>query len=144
MTWPLEYQKASYDFEHFMVAARDAAGLATTNMAWTMVEGVFHTFRRRLSPSQILQFASVLPPLIRAMFLEGWLLADHPVPFASLRELTDEVQSLRIDHNFSPPNAIQAVAIALRKVIGDEPLEEVLASLPSAAQTYWAVDRDSA
>ena len=31
MPWPPEYQRASVDFEKFMVVARDAASLATTN-----------------------------------------------------------------------------------------------------------------
>ena len=37
MPWPPEYQRASIDFEKFMVTARDRANLATTNMAWNMV-----------------------------------------------------------------------------------------------------------
>jgi len=33
MTIPSEYQRATIEFERFMVDARDEAGLATTNMA---------------------------------------------------------------------------------------------------------------
>jgi hypothetical protein len=33
--------------------------------------------------------------------------------------LTEEVQSLRADHNFAPDTAIQAIAIALRKNIDE-------------------------
>ena len=52
MTLPFEYQNASLDFERFLVDARDYADLATTNMAWNMVVGVLHTFRRRLTVNQ--------------------------------------------------------------------------------------------
>ena len=140
MTWPLEYQKASYDFERFMLAARDAAGLQTTNMAWTMVEGVFHTFRRRLTSDQVMRFAAALPPLVRAMFLERWHPTDQPIPFASMDDLTAEAQSLRERHNFAPPNAIQAVAVALRSVVGDATVEEALSTFPGEARAYWAVN----
>lgn len=139
MTWPFAYQHASMDFERFMVAARDAAGLQTTNMAWTMVEGVFVAFRRRLTASQVLTFASVLPPLVRAMFLEGWRPVCEVEPFPSRRHLTEEVQSLRPQHNFAPENSIEAVAVALRSVVDRQPFDAALATLPVEAQAFWAV-----
>ncbi|HEY9613627.1 MAG TPA: hypothetical protein V6C93_30075, partial [Allocoleopsis sp.] len=39
--------------------------------------------------------------------------------------LTEEVQSLRADHNFAPDTAIQAVAIALRKNIDEVRFDKV-------------------
>jgi uncharacterized protein (DUF2267 family) len=138
MTWPLEYQHASLDFERFMAAARDAAGLQTTNMAWNMVEGVLHVFRRRLAIEQVLRFANVLPPVVRALFLENWRIAEPPVAFAPRTVLVEEVQALRHEHNFSPPNAIEAVAQALRHTIGDEALDEALSEFPPEAKAFWA------
>jgi uncharacterized protein (DUF2267 family) len=142
MTWPLEYQKACVDFERFMTASRDAAGLQTTNMAWTMVEGVFRAFRRRLTAEQAVAFAAALPPLIRAMFLEGWSPRDQPVPFVPLSELSAEVQSLRPQHNFSPSDSVRAVGAALRISIGNASLDRALSSLPPPAREFWS-DRGS-
>jgi uncharacterized protein (DUF2267 family) len=139
MTWPSEYQQACVHFERFMVAARDAADLATTNQAWTMVEGVLLAFRRRLTTSQIVEFANVLPPLLRALFLNNWQLADAPRPFASREIMTTEVQDLRRAHNFSPTNAIEAVAKALRCSLDEALLNEVLATFPKEAAAFWAV-----
>lgn len=139
MTWPLEYQKAGLDFERFMTAARDAAGLQTTHMAWTMVQGVFLTFRRRLTAEQAVAFAAFLPPVTRAMFLEGWSPSDQPVPFVPMAALAAEVQALRPQHNFAPPDSIRAVALALRQCIGDATLDRALRTYPSAAQEFWAV-----
>jgi uncharacterized protein (DUF2267 family) len=138
MTWPLEYQRASLDFEHFMVAARDAASLQTTNMAWNMVEGVLHVFRRRLTAQQVAEFASVLPPVVRALFIEGWNPEEVPVPFGTRGQLLEEVRALRHKHNFSPPNAIECVAQALRESVDEAALDQVLAKLPSEARSYWA------
>lgn len=139
MTWPLEYQKASIDFEQFMLAARDEAGLATTNMAWNMVEGVLHVFRRRLNVAEAVAFANLLPPLIRALFLEGWRPELAPVPFTDRASLTEEVKQLRSAHNFSPPNAIEAVARALRKSVDQAALEHFLESTSEGAVQFWAV-----
>lgn len=138
MPLPFEYQNASLEFERFMVDARDLAGLATTNMAWNMVVGVLNTFRRRLSARQVLAFASVLPPVVRALFVEGW---QHEAPnptFANAEELLAEVRSVRSEHNFSPHNAIEAVAGALRKHVDVHAFEEVLTRLPQGSSAFWS------
>lgn len=139
MPIPSDYQRASLDFERFMVDARDAAGLATTNMAWNMVVGVLYTFRRRLSVAEALRFADVLPPVLRAIFVSEWQPDAEPLPFADRAALTREVRSLRPAHNFSPDDAIRAVAQALRRQVDEAALERVLATLPPGAREYWAV-----
>lgn len=139
MPIPSDYQRASLDFERFMVDARDAAGLTTTNMAWNMVVGVLYIFRRRLSVAEALRFADVLPPVLRAIFVSEWQLDAAPLPFADRAALTREVRSLRPAHNFSPDDAIRAVAQALRRQVDEAALERVLATLPPGAREYWAV-----
>lgn len=134
---PFEYQNASLEFERFLVDARDNAGLATTNMAWNMVVGVLHTFRRRLSPKQVVQFALVLPPVLRALFIEGWDLDATPVPFTGSAALLAEVRSVHPEHNFAPDDAIRAVATALRKHVDATALELALNTLPAPARDYW-------
>lgn len=139
MPIPSEYQRASLDFERFMVDARDAAGLVTTNMAWNMVVGVLHTFRRRLSVAEALRFADVLPPVLRAIFVSDWQPDAASLPFDDRAALTREVRSLRPAHNFSPDDAIHAVAQALRRQVDEAAMERVLATLPPGAREYWAV-----
>lgn len=139
MTWPTEYQRASIDFERFMVLARDAAGLPTTNMAWNMVEGVLRAFRRRLTVEQALRFSDCLPPVLRALFLENWHPRASPAPFGTREEILEEVRALRQEHNFSPSNAIEAVAKALRACAEPDSLERALSALPGAARDFWVV-----
>ena len=140
MTIPSEYQRASVEFERFMVSARDAADLTTTNMAWNMVAGVLFTFRRRLSVEQGLQFAGVLPPVLRALFIDGWDFRSPPLPFGSRESLTEEVKSLRRQHNFSPASSIVSVATALRGCVDVRAFDAVLAELPAGAAEFWAVE----
>ncbi len=133
---PFEYQNASLQFEKFLVDARNCAGLATTNMAWNMVVGVLHTFRRRLSPSGVALFCSVLPPVLRALFIEDWD-SDQPTrEFGTEVTWLDEVRSIRHEHNFSPANAIEAVATALRRNIDEDAFDRVLARLPDGSAMY--------
>ncbi|MBK1686546.1 DUF2267 domain-containing protein [Rubrivivax gelatinosus] len=135
---PFEYQNPTLQFERFLVAARDHAGLATTNMAWNMVVGVLHTFRDHLTLEQAVDFAQVLPPVVRALFTEDWDPRRSPTPFGSRAELLAEVRAVRREHNFSPDHAIEAVARALREQIDPSAFQRALAALPPPARDYWA------
>jgi uncharacterized protein (DUF2267 family) len=137
VTLPFEYQNPTLQFERFMVDARDCAGLPTTNMAWNMVVGVLHAFRWRLSVNQALSFAAVLPPMVRAVFIEDWNPEQAVVPFGEPADWLADVRSVRARHNFSPPNAVTAAATALRRHVNADAFERVLAVLPAEASHYW-------
>ena len=137
MPWPPEYQRASVDFEKFMVAARDHAGLATTNMAWNMVEGVLHAFRRRLTIEQALRFADQLPPAVRGLFIEGWRPSEQVAHVGTRTEILEEVRSLRREHNFSPDNAMESVGFALFEVVPSDAFARALDALPPELRKLW-------
>lgn len=137
MTLPSEYQRASQEFEKFMVDARDISGLATTNMAYTMVQGVLQAFRRRLSVRDAALFANVLPAVVRAIFVADWNTDEPRRAFEDRAAMTKEVQALRSAHNFAPDTAIQDVATALRRNIDETALDSVLAKLPEEAAQFW-------
>jgi uncharacterized protein (DUF2267 family) len=137
MPIPSEYQRASLDFEKFLLDAREVSGLTTTNQVYTMVQGVFQTFRRRLTLPEAIHFAGVLPPVLRAIFVADWNTNELRRSFGDRAEMTQEVKSLRADHNFAPDIAIQAVAVAPRKNIDEVQLDSVLINLPTAAREFW-------
>ncbi|ASY62720.1 hypothetical protein SJ05684_c12650 [Sinorhizobium sojae CCBAU 05684] len=137
MTIPMEYRKASADFERFILDARDIAALQTTNQAYTMVQAVLQTFRRRLEMSDALLFANALPPVLRAIFIDDWDLEEPIVPFSGRLAMTREVQAFRGDHNVSPDTAIADVAAALRRNVDEAVLDRALARLPEGAVDFW-------
>lgn len=140
MPVPVEYKRASMDFEQFMLDARDISGLATTHQTYTMVQGVFQAFRRRLDVKESIRFANVLPPVLRALFVADWDLDEPRRPFADRATMTREVQALRPDHNFAPDSSIGSVAAALRRNIDQVALDRVLTGLPPGALAFWQVD----
>jgi uncharacterized protein (DUF2267 family) len=140
MPVPMEYKRASEQFEKFLVDARDNAMLQTTHQAYTMVQGVLQVFRRRLDAKEALLFADVLPPLLRALFVADWNLDEPRRPFGDRAAMTKEVQDLRPDHNVSPDSAIRDVARALRQAIDAAALDRVLARLPDGAAAFWRLD----
>jgi uncharacterized protein (DUF2267 family) len=139
MPMPTEYQLAAQGFERFLRDAIEASGLATRNQVYTMVQGVFQVFRRRLDVRDAVRFADILPPILRAIFVSNW---DTDVPkrsFESRNLMTEEARSLRRDHNFSPSTAIKDVATALRKNVNETELGRVLSTLPKEASEFWRI-----
>jgi uncharacterized protein (DUF2267 family) len=134
---PSEYQRATDDFYQFLMDARDAADLTTTNQAYTMAEGVFRAFRRRLEVGEAIRFLSVLPVGLRALFVADWDIGEPKGPFADRAVMTKEAQSLRPLHNFAPETVIRDVAIALRRNLDEAALDWILSTLPEGATQFW-------
>ena len=137
MPVPSEYARASDQFYSLLVDARDAAGLGSTHQAYTMLQGVLQVFRRRLDVGEAVRFASVLPPLVRALFVSDWDVDEPTRPFGDRAGMTKEVQSLRASHNFAPDTAIGDVARTLRGYVDEETFDLLLAELPDGAVAFW-------
>lgn len=137
MPVPSQYQRATDHFYEFLIDARDTANLESTHQAYTMVQGVLQAFRRRLDLKDAILFAGVLPPVLRAIFVAEWDTDEPRCPFEDREVMTNEVQALRVDHNFAPETSIRDVAGALRRHTDEDELDRVLARLPEGAVEFW-------
>lgn len=137
MPVPSEYARAADHFYEFLVDARDASELGSTHQAYTMAQGVFQVFRRRLDIKDAIRFAGVLPAGLRALFITDWDPDEPKRQFEDRVTMTKEVQALRADHNFAPETAIRDVARALRKHVDEEAFNIALARLPEGAVEFW-------
>ena len=137
MPMPSEYQRATDHLLAFLVDARDEAELGSTHQSYTMIQGVFYTFRARLELKEAIRFSGVLPAVLRAIFVADWD-TDAPVPpFGDRDSMTTEVRALRATHIFSPISAICDVARALRRHVNEEEFDHVLRTLPPGAVDFW-------
>lgn len=139
MTVPEDYRNASDDFEAFLLDLRDISGLQTTHQCYTMLQGVFQVFRRRLDVADAARFASKLPLLLGALFISDWDIAEPLRPFVQIDAMNREVKTLRHNHNVSVDDAIQCVSQALRRDMGDLGLSEALRDLPPEASNFWGL-----
>lgn len=142
MPQPWTYRHASKEYRAFLHDVKERMDLASDNMSYTAVDGVFRTFRARLTAQQGLDFASRLPSVLRAIFVADWRVQDPPRPWADRATLVEEVRSLRRDHNLTPDNAIEATAWALRRSTRNRDLDRVLQDLGPEAQAFWHVEVD--
>lgn len=138
MPMPWTYRQATREWQTFLVEARAAMDLTSDNATFTAVEGVLRAFRRRLTPQQAIEFAQVLPAVLRALFVADWRLDEGPAPPGSRADWTAEAQSLRPQHNLTPRTCVEATALALRKSVLRADLERVLATLPPFAAEFWS------
>ena len=137
MPVPAEYERASDQFYKFLIDARDTANLTSTHTAYTMTQGVFQVFRRRLSFPEAIAFANVLPICLRALFVSDWNTEEPRKPFQDRTEMIVEVRSLRPEHNFSPDTAIHDVAVALRRHVDETVFDQLLAGFSEGAVEFW-------
>ena len=136
MTVPMEYRTATKDFEAFLADVKQQAMVATHNQAYAMTRAVLHVFRDRLTVGEGLEFAQALPPVLRAIFVEGWQPPGSPRPFPDRDQLTREVLSVREAHNTAPASAIGDVAAALRRHADPDALRTAL-SHAGSGRDYW-------
>jgi uncharacterized protein (DUF2267 family) len=139
MPMPWTYIHASAEWQRFLDVAKDEMFLESSNAAYTAIQGVLLTFRRRLTIDQALRFADALPSIPRAIFVTSWHPAA-PAPWGSRDEQTAEAQALRTHHNLTPPNCIEATAVALRAVVRPDEIDPVLAAIGPGAEAFWWVD----
>lgn len=138
MPVPAEYQRATEEFYAFLTDVRDSAGLWSTHAAYTMTQGVFQTFRRRVTVEEAIGFANIMPAALRALFVADWDVRAPILPFGSTEEMTREVQALRPNHNFATNDAIAVVAGALRRAVGAAEFDRKLtATVPTEAALFW-------
>jgi uncharacterized protein (DUF2267 family) len=138
MTVPNEYRRASTEFDTILADVAREANLTTSHQAYTTLQGVLLAFRKRLSLEEAIQFAQVLPPLVRALFVVDW---DPMAPKKAAGDPSAwarDVQELRINHNISPSSAVENVAAVLRRHVDTERLEVCLERLPHFARVFWA------
>jgi uncharacterized protein (DUF2267 family) len=139
MPFPLEYSRARDSFYDFQIDARDNAGLGSGHQTYTMVQGVFQAFRRRLDIKEAILFSNILPVGLRALFVANWNTEEPRKDFEDRETMTLEVKNLRPKHNFSPDTAIHDVAKALWRHVDEDELKRVLSILPQGASEFWQI-----
>ena len=142
MPMPWTYRHASKEWRAFLDDVKESMSLESDNMAYTAVAAVFQVFRRRLTAQEGLEFASVLPSVLRAIFVHNWDVSAPRAAFHDREMLVSEVKQVRVNHNLTPDNAIEATAWAIRRCTNKRDFERVLQNMPHGAGAFWHVDVD--
>lgn len=137
MPLPMEYRLASQDFDHFLGDVMNETGLNSRHQAYTTTQAVFLCFRRRLSLADAIAFAQGLPAMLRALFVADWDTTQAQSQLWDRETMVEEVKQLRSEHNFSPDDAIEAVARVVHRHVDPRTFALSLGRLPDAAKSFW-------
>ena len=137
MPIPREYQRAADDFSAFLEDIKSAMNSPTRNTAYTTVQAVFIVFRKRLTIEQAIAFASVLPAVLRAIFVQDWNTAEARREFLDLDAMNAEVKAVRQAHNFSPEDAIEQVAAVMWRHVDRDAFRKTLTAISPEALAFW-------
>lgn len=137
MPLPQEYQRLNDHFYLFLTELKEHVGFGSSHQTYTMVQGVFQVYRRRLEIADAIRFANTLPAGLRALFVADWDPLEERSAFDTLARMNQEVRQLRPEHNFSKPTAIQDVALILRRHLDEQAFDALLQSFPAQAREFW-------
>ena len=121
------------------------------NASWDLIKAlrimraVLHALRNRLPPATSLQLIAQLPMLIKAVYVDGWKIADDA---KTMRHLGDFIEAVReeggaglYDHfvtDYEVTQAIYAVFNVLRKHVSEGEIKDVLSTLPEELRPLLA------
>ena len=139
MPYPQEYQIATMKFQDFLNDVKANASFGSGHMAYTMTQGVFQVFRRRLSLEDAIRFSNILPAGIRALFVADWDPTEPMKHFQAREDMLEETKQLRAEHNFAflSKDSIRDVAKALRNHVDETQFDDLLKSFPKGALEFW-------
>lgn len=140
MTVPTRYSRASNQFEAIMRDAQRNMDTATRHQTYQGVYGTLIVFRRRLTTQQVVDFAAILPAVLSAIFVSDWDTSIPPRSFLGAEAMSEEVQSVRRNHNSAPATVIQDVAKAVRLHVDPIAFQQYLAEIGPEAEAFWKVD----
>lgn len=140
MPYPQEYQVATIKFQDFLSDVKENCDFGSNHMAYTVTQGVFRAFRRRLCLEDAIRFSNILPVGLRALFVADWDPKEELKSFStSAAEINKEIQALREAHNFTflTDKPVKNVFDALVKYVDSDKLDEFMSSLPNEAKDFW-------
>lgn len=140
----INFDKFSHTGRQFILELQREMDAVDEGQAGRVLKAVLHTLRESLLPQESLDLVSQLPMYIKAIYVDGWKIAESPVRIHNTREFIDKVVG------YDPsPNAyirdfgesadeqvetVKAVFRVLKRHVSEGQYEHVEAELPKAVK----------
>lgn len=137
MTQPKDVRYASQQYQEWLAALKNTAGLQTHNQRQAMMRAVMYELRECLTTDEVLRFAGALPPLPRGIFIENWLPRESPADPVSSASFVEKVFTSLSPHHI-PPDTIVADVFGVRAQFStDENARKMKSILPETLAKLW-------
>lgn len=108
------------------------------NHAYMALRATLHTLRDRLTVTEVAQFASQLPMLVRGFYYEGWRPANKPTRVRHADEFIARVENeLRTDLPGDTRHIVRAVFRVLEQRLSEGEIRDVIQLLPRELKELW-------
>lgn len=134
---PFTYRHATDEWRGFLKDLRDETLIISDNVLYTGTQAVLHAFRARICVQDALDFANLLPAILRAIFVADWQIAP-PRPWPTRDDLRSEMLDLRRDHNFCPPDLLEVLLRAIPATTRRMEFDRLMIRIGPEAGDFWA------
>lgn len=124
--------------EAWICDVMEELGLHDPHRAWSILRGVLHALRDRMTPDEAVQFAAQMPEIIRGMYYEGWMLRDKPVKIRHRREFLDRVhREAGVEMGTELEPSVRGVLRVLSARMSEGEINHLVRTMPEELRTLW-------
>lgn len=139
MTVPPALAHGMQQIQEWLKELRDNGDLADETEALSVLRGVLHQLRDRLTPEEALELGAQLPVIVRGIYYEGWRPSRTPEKVRTRQKFLDEVLLKMLPRRVAPEAAVRDVFALLAHHCDPGEIGDVIAQLPSDIKELWPV-----
>jgi uncharacterized protein (DUF2267 family) len=139
MTVPPAIARGVQQIQEWLKELRDNADLADEAEALSVLRGVVHQLRDRLTPEEAIELGAQLPVIVRGIYYEGWRPSRTPEKVRSKQKFLDEVMIKMLPRRVAPEAAVRDVFALVAHHCDPGEVGDVIAQLPSDIKELWPV-----
>jgi uncharacterized protein (DUF2267 family) len=139
MTVPPAIAHGVQQIQEWLKELRDNAGLADEAEALSVLRGVLHQLRDRLTPEEAIELGAQLPVIVRGIYYEGWRPSRTPEKVRSRQQFLDEVTMKLLPRRIAPEAAVRDVFALIAHHCDPGEVGDVIGQLPSEIKELWPV-----
>jgi len=137
MTVPPAIAHGVQQMQEWLKELRDNADLADETEALSVLRGVLHQLRDRLTPEEAIELGAQLPVIVRGIYYDGWRPSRTPEKVRSKQKFLDEVMIKLLPRRVSPEAAVKDVFALIAHHCDPGEVSDVIAQLPSDIKELW-------
>ena len=137
MTIPAPIAHTVQQTQEWLKELRNNSNLADEAEALSVLRGVLHQLRDRLTPEEAIELGAQLPTIVRGIYYEGWRPLRTPEKVRSKQKFLDEVAIKLLPRRVPPDVAVRDVFALIAHHCDPGEIADVIDQLPADIKNLW-------